>query len=94
MRCTRCTAKINAALTKRADDACYVFVNPTGAYNHNVSELLYQYYAENRCIRDPLLLNNVKKMRAPGSHPKVILTYLRKNTNGLSRLSTGLRFSF
>ncbi|ETP38474.1 hypothetical protein F442_13950, partial [Phytophthora nicotianae P10297] len=49
-----------------------------GSHNHLRSERLYQYYAENRRIKDPEVLRQIADMSA-GADAKGILDYLRRN---------------
>ncbi|KAF4041420.1 hypothetical protein GN244_ATG06275 [Phytophthora infestans] len=79
VRYTGCTAKINATLSRLGSDF-YVFVRPTGEHNHPLSNELWDYYAENRTIQDPMLLSTMGEMRSAGSSSKGILAWLRKKT--------------
>ncbi|GMF51493.1 unnamed protein product [Phytophthora fragariaefolia] len=77
VRFTGCKAKINATLL-RIGDKYYVYVRSSGTHNHAVRSELWDYYVENRKIRDPALLSSVSDMRAAGSSTKGILAWLRK----------------
>ncbi|KAF4150066.1 MULE transposase domain-containing protein [Phytophthora infestans] len=77
--------KINATLSRLGSDF-YVFVRPTGEHNHPLSNELWDYYAENRTIQDPMLLSTMEEMRSAGSSSKGILAWLRKKTGKKTKL--------
>ncbi|KAE8997726.1 hypothetical protein PR001_g19508 [Phytophthora rubi] len=80
VRYTGCTAQVNATLQKQKGGKYYIFLKAKGSHNHALSPELWEYYAENRRIQDPLVLQAVGDMRQSGSSAKGILAYLRKRT--------------
>lgn len=83
VRYTGCTAQVNATLQKQKGGKYYIFLKAKGSHNHALSPELWEYYAENRRIQDPLVLQAVGDMRQSGSSAKGILAYLRKRTGTL-----------
>ncbi|ETN00363.1 hypothetical protein PPTG_24290 [Phytophthora nicotianae INRA-310] len=75
-----CTAQVNGVVTRNADNEWKVHATWHGSHNHLRSERLYQYYAENRRIKDPQVLRQIADMKSAGADAKGILDYLRRNT--------------
>ncbi|KAF1776915.1 FAR1 DNA binding domain [Phytophthora cactorum] len=59
VRFTGCTAQINVTLQKKQDGDYYIYLNVKGSHNHALSRELWEYYAENRRIVDPIVLQTV-----------------------------------
>ncbi|DBA02718.1 TPA: hypothetical protein N0F65_010543 [Lagenidium giganteum] len=54
VRCTGCTARVNAHVAKLEDGTYGVKITPSSSHNHARNERLYAHYAENRSISGDL----------------------------------------
>ncbi|KAE9261050.1 hypothetical protein PR003_g34095, partial [Phytophthora rubi] len=55
-------------------------VSASGNHNHDLSEHLWESYAENRTVKDSQLANDVAVLHKAGANAKGILQYLRERT--------------
>eukprot|EP00644_Phytophthora_capsici_P014652 jgi/Phyca11/124708/e_gw1.54.347.1 len=81
-----CTAQVNGVVTRNANNEWKVHATWHGSHNHLRGERLYQYYAENRRIKDPEVLRQIADMKSAGADAKGILDYLRRNTGKKTQL--------
>ncbi|KAE9051288.1 hypothetical protein PR001_g1608 [Phytophthora rubi] len=80
IRYLACGAKVNALSRRSHDGEWKVHVSWENSHNHLRSEELFRYYAENRRITDPAVLDQAGKMKKAGASAKGILQHLREET--------------
>ncbi|KAE8958288.1 hypothetical protein PR001_g31105, partial [Phytophthora rubi] len=78
VRGIECSAKVNARVTPNSAGVWVIKVSASGNHNHDLSEHLWESYAENRTVKDSQLANDVAVLHKAGANAKGILQYLRE----------------
>ncbi|KAG3237379.1 hypothetical protein PI124_g17633 [Phytophthora idaei] len=55
VRDIKCSAKLNACVTATSSGGWELKVSASGMHNHRISKALWESYAENRTVKDPVL---------------------------------------
>ncbi|KAF1791794.1 MULE transposase domain [Phytophthora cactorum] len=73
-------AKLNARVTATSSGGWELKVSASGMHNHRIGKALWESYAENRTVKDPVLTKNVEILHRAGANVKGILRYLRERS--------------